>query len=86
MFENTTDTFIREQVGNNFAFITGMESPIVKTKEKKKQMDKAIPFSELSFIHMAIFMNAFTEGKRRGIFSPAEIAACEEVMAIISPA
>jgi hypothetical protein len=84
MFATSPDAAVREAMDLHFGIITGLREPTVKPKPPTAKPEKAIPFSEFSFINVMAFRSAFTEAVSRGLCSPAEIVAGNEVMALTS--
>lgn len=81
-FEALSDKALTDMLHLHFGIIIGAIEPVAKAKPNIKKPEKVIPFSEFSFINVMVFRNCFTIASQRGILSPAEIIAGNEILAI----
>jgi hypothetical protein len=82
MFSVSPDDVVRDAMNLHFGIITGVIEPQPK-KHGLPEEEKAKWRHELSFINFMAFRNAFTVAVSRGLCSPAEIAAGNEILAMM---
>lgn len=84
VFKSFTDAQVRAQVESNFSFLTGESRPVPKgTSKNDDSITPEMWFAELSWVHCFIFCQAFHEAVDRGILNAGEVAAGEELMAMM---
>lgn len=79
MYSTVPDEGVRAQMELHFGIITGLVPPTPKGEGADFEGWK----KEFSFINVMAFRNAFMEAKARGLCSPAEVIAGDEIMEII---
>lgn len=77
-FATVPDEGVRDAMNLHFGIITGLTDPKPKGKGANIEEWKA----QFSFINVFAFRAAFMEATSRGICSPAEIMAGNEILAI----